>query len=280
MNGILYVVATPIGNLADLSPRAADTLREVDLIACEDTRHTRKLLTHFGIATPTTSYHEHNEDNRTPVLLRRLTEGRSIALVSDAGTPLLSDPGFRLVRACRRSGIRVLPVPGPFAAAAALSVSGLPTDRVLFLGFPPERSGALETELERVRDCRATLVFYLAPHRLQRQLATFRKILGNREAFLVREMTKIHEEAWFGFLEGVLEATEGHRARGEYTLVVAGSAALGPSPSNLDVAAYVTGLTKLRGLPRREALKRASRELRVPRNEVYRACVEAGEKER
>jgi 16S rRNA (cytidine1402-2'-O)-methyltransferase len=277
MSGTLYVVATPIGNLTDLSPRAADTLRAVDLIACEDTRHTRKLLTHFGIATPTSSYHEHNEKSRTPVLLRRLAEGRSIALVSDAGTPLLSDPGFRLVRACRQSEIPVFPVPGAFAAAAALSVSGLPTDRVLFLGFPSDRSRALESELEALRSCRATLVFYLAPHRLHRQLDACRKILGNREAFLAREMTKLHEEAYFGSLDQLREAVGDLKARGEYTLVVEGAAESVPPVPSLDVAAYVAGLTTRRGLTKQSAVKKASRDLGLPRREVYRASVAEGE---
>ncbi len=274
MSGTLYVVATPIGNLTDLSPRAADTLREVDLIACEDTRHTRKLLTYFGIATPTGSYHEHNERTRTPVLLRQLADGKSVALVSDAGTPLLSDPGFRLVRACRQSGIRVVPVPGPFAGAAAVSVSGLPTDRVLFLGFPSERTRALESELKGLRDCRATLVFYLAPHRLHRQLDTFRKVLGDRQAFLVREMTKLHEEARFGTLDQLRKTTAELEARGEYTLVVEGAPDSVRPALQIDTAAYVAGLTGLRGLPKREAMKKASQELGVPRSEIYRACVE------
>lgn len=219
--GTLYVVATPLGNLGDLSPRAAATLAEADLIACEDTRHTRKLLSHLGIHQPTTSYHEHNEVAKAAELLAQLQQGKSIALVSDAGTPLISDPGFRLVRLCHQQKIPVVPIPGPSAAVAALSICGLPTDRFFFAGFLPRRAAACRKELERLAPLDATLVFYLSPHALLVTLKSIADILGNRHAFLIREMTKVYETSYSGSLLSIIEEVEKTSARGEYTLVTA-----------------------------------------------------------
>ena len=226
--GRLFVVATPLGNLEDLSPRAARVLAEVDLVACEDTRRTRKLLNHFQISTPTTSYHEHNERAKAARLVADLDSGKDLALVSDAGTPLLSDPGYRLVRLCQEKKIPVIPIPGPSAAVAALSVSGLPTHRFAFAGFLPRRASACRKELRRLASQDMTLIFYLSPHGLQSTLRRIVEILGNREAFLIREMTKVYETAHFGPLEEILAALGDGSPRGEYTLVVAA----GPRATN------------------------------------------------
>ncbi len=280
MLGILYVVATPLGNLEDLSPRAAKILGEVDLIACEDTRHTRKLLNHFAIHTPTTSYHEHNEDAKAPALMIQLQEGKRIALVSDAGTPLLSDPGYRLVQACRENEIPVYPVPGPSAATAALSVSGLPAHRFLFIGFLPRRAALQRAMLEQVSQQESTLLFYISPHGLLPTLKRIVEILGNRRAFLIREMTKLHETHYFGRLKEVLTTLEQEPARGEYTLVLEGQTSQeDPVTSQLDGAAYVAGLIETRGLTQKEAIKQATQELGLSRREIYDQ-VEAGKARR
>ena len=270
MLGILYVVATPLGNLEDLSPRAVKILGEVDLIACEDTRHTRKLLNHFAIQIPTTSYHEHNEDAKAPVLITQLQEGKRIALVSDAGTPLLSDPGHRLVHACRENEIPVYPVPGPSAATAALSVSGLPPHRFLFIGFLPRRAALQREVLEKFSQEESTLLIYLSPHGLLPTLKRIVEILGNRRAFLIREMTKLHETHYFGRLKEVLTTLEQERARGEYTLVLEGQTSKEDQVSSqLDGAAYVLGLMETRGLTQKEAIKLATQELGLSRRAVY-----------
>jgi 16S rRNA (cytidine1402-2'-O)-methyltransferase len=280
MLGTLYVVATPLGNLEDLSPRAVRILGEVDLIACEDTRHTRKLLNHFAIQTPTTSYHEHNEDAKAPSLISQLQEGKRIALVSDAGTPLLSDPGHRLVHACRENEIPVYPVPGPSAGTAALSVSGLPAHRFLFIGFLPRRAGLQREVLEKFVQEESTLLIYLSPHGLLPTLRRIVGILGNRRAFLIREMTKLHETHYFGRLKEVLTALEQERARGEYTLVLEGQTSReDPVSSGLDAAAYVAGLVETRGLTQKEAIKQATQELGLSRREIYNEVVKARRRE-
>ena len=270
MSGILYVVATPLGNLEDLSPRAVKILGEADLIACEDTRHTRKLLTHFAIQTPTTSYHEHNEDTKARALMIQLQEGKRIALVSDAGTPLLSDPGHRLVQTCRENEIPVFPIPGPSAATAALSVSGLPAHRFLFIGFLPRRAALQRALLEKVSQQESTLLIYISPHGLLPTLKRIVEILGNRRAFLIREMTKLHETHYFGRLKEVLTTLEQERARGEYTLVLEGQTSQEDQVSSqLDAAAYVLGLKETRGLTQKEAIKQATQELGLSRREIY-----------
>lgn len=271
--GTLYVVATPIGNLEDLSPRAVSVLSSVGLIACEDTRHTRKLLERYSIQTPTTSYHEHNEPSKAQVLVEQLRKGREIALVSDAGTPLLSDPGYRLVRECRKRGIRVLPVPGPFAGAAACSSSGLPTDEILFVGFLPDRASAQRKKLERWTTVSATLVFYLAPHRLSETVRRIAEILGDREAFLVREMTKIHETGYWGSLATIASDLATEKPRGEYTLVVRGVESR-LRDYTIDLPAYVSGLVHHRGLTKKDAIKKVSAELQLPKREVYDSLLE------
>jgi 16S rRNA (cytidine1402-2'-O)-methyltransferase len=274
MVGTLYVIATPIGNLEDLGLRALELLSRVDLIACEDTRHTRKLLSRFQLSTPTTSYHEHNEETKSEVLLHELQGGKLVALVSDAGTPLLSDPGYRLVKACREGSVPVVPIPGPFAGAAAASVSGLPTDQVLFGGFLASKPSALRKQLSEIASSRATLVFYLAPHHLQKTLELVEEVLGDRAAFLIREMTKVHEESVYGSLRELIDQVRTKAPRGEYTLVI-GGAREAPDAEEIrppvDVVCYVTGLVEVLGLSRKDAVRRAASDLGLNRQDVYRA---------
>lgn len=267
--GTLFVVATPLGHLDDLSARAVRVLRSVELVACEDTRHTRKLLNHFGIATRTLSYHEHNEAERTVRLIRTLEKGADVALVSDAGTPLVSDPGFRLVRECRQRGLTVRPVPGPSAVTAALSVSGLPPDRFLFVGFLPRTRPRRLKELENLKTAQASLVFFIPPHSLTDQLVDLRKVLGDRRAFLAKELTKIHERHWWGTLKEIKDGQE-EAPRGEYTLIVEGSGVPAEAASGIDLPAYVEGLQQTRGLTGKEAIRQAARDLGTSRNRVYR----------
>jgi len=271
MPGSLFVVATPIGNLGDFSPRGEETLRGVNLIACEDTRHTRHLLTHFGIRTPTISYHEHNEEVRSRELIRRLEAGESVALVSDAGTPLLSDPGYRLVRRCREQGIPVVPVPGPFAAAAAVSVSGLPTDQILFVGFLPGRPAAREKALKELAGTPATLVFYVPPHQLRQNLEAMLEVLGPRDAFLSRELTKLHEECISGTLPELLKWLGEREVLGEIALVVGGNTEPPSAAVGLDIGAYVLGLETARGLSPADAVRLAASQLGLVRKDVYNA---------
>jgi len=223
MPGRLLVIATPIGNLGDLSPRAAAALAAADLVACEDTRHTGLLLHHLGLRKPLLSLHEHNERQRLPRLLAALDEGRTIALVSDAGTPLLSDPGFLLVREAAAAGVRIEPVPGASALLAALVVSGLPPLPFTFAGFPPPKSGKRREYFRRFAAHPHTLVFYESPHRLLASLSDAHAELGDRPAVLARELTKLHEEILRGPLSA-LRATFAERPalKGEFVLVIAG----------------------------------------------------------
>src|SRR5215207_4677249 len=194
MRGTLYLVATPIGNLADITHRALQVLKDVELIACEDTRHTQKLLQHYGIKTKTISYHEHNEQQRAAQLIELLKQGSDVAVVSDAGTPSISDPGFRLVRAAIENEVPVVPVPGPSALISALIAAGLPTDEFFFAGFLPSRSNARRARLAELQSVPGTLIFYEGPHRLAATLNDAYEILGEREAVVARELTNLHEE--------------------------------------------------------------------------------------
>jgi 16S rRNA (cytidine1402-2'-O)-methyltransferase len=219
--GTLYLVATPIGNLEDLSPRAVRVLRESILIAAEDTRHTAKLLHHFGIQTPLTSYFEHNKLAKLDRILAALAEG-DVALVSDAGTPAVNDPGYELVRAALASGFDVRPVPGPSAPVAALSVSGLPTDAFLYLGYLPHKKSERRNFVGRIANSPYTLIFLESPHRLADSLADLLDMLGDRPICIAREMTKMFEEYWRGTLRGAVEVFATREVRGEFTLVVGG----------------------------------------------------------
>ena len=275
MPGQLFIVATPIGNLEDITQRALRVLREIDLIACEDTRHTRKLLNHFGIETRTISYHEHNERERAAELCEWMESGKSVALVSDAGTPLINDPGYRIVTAAIERGIPVVPVPGPVAFVAALTASGLPTDEFVFAGFLPARANARRAKLEELRSVRATLVFYEAPHRISGSLKDAQAVLGNRPAVIARELTKLHEEFARGTLTELAERfSKTPIVRGELVLMVSGEVAeTSASPSERPIdERLIERVSELErdGLDSKAALKQAARELGIKRAEAYR----------
>ena len=221
--GTLYLVGTPIGNVEDLSPRARRVLEAVDVLAAEDTRHTGRLLDRFGLKRPMVSYHDHNKDGRTPDLVARLQSGASVAVVSDAGSPGISDPAFTLVRAAVQAGVPVVPVPGPSSALCALEVSGLPTDRFAFEGFLPRKSGRRRARIEELRADPRTLIFFESPHRLQAALEDLLAVLGDRPASVSRELTKKFEETRRGSLRELLAWVEDHPPRGEFVLVVGGA---------------------------------------------------------
>ncbi len=276
MPGTLYVVATPIGNLEDITHRALKVLREVDIIACEDTRHTRKLLSHYGIIRKTISYHDHNERERTVELLKALAAGANVAIVSDAGTPSISDPGFRLVSEAGAQDIPVVALPGPTALIAALVASGLPTDEFFFAGFLPARAGERRARLAKLRDIPATLIFYEAPHRIAATLSDAREILGERNAVVARELTKIHEEIVRGRLSKLAERFGSEeKARGEIVLLIDRTSIesevknAGKVPN---IAALVDAF-EAEGMDHRAALKKAARELGLSRAEAYRRLV-------
>ncbi len=267
MSGILYIVATPIGNLEDITLRALRILREVDRIACEDTRQTRKLLDRHGISKPMVSYHEHNEQARAEELLRELEAGRNIALVSDAGTPLIADPGYRLVAQAREHGVTVSPIPGASALVSALSASGLPTDSFYFGGFLPAKKTQRRKTLEELKDYPATLVFYETPHRIIEALEDIAEVLGPRKVTLGREITKIHEEFLVGEVSRLLEDLAKRTSmRGEFTLMIAKGDA--PVADVLPIEAAFDKLLEA-GVPRMEAIKTVARERGLSKREVY-----------
>ena len=220
MAGKLYVVATPIGNIKDITLRALEVLKEVDLILCEDTRRTRPLLSHYGISNELLSYNEHNERERIPRIIEVLEQGQDVALVSDAGTPGISDPGYRLVREARLKGFEVITVPGPSAIIAALSISGLPTDRFVFEGFLPRKKSKRLKRLEFLKKEDRTIIIYESVHRIERTLHEILEIMGDREVALCRELTKVHEEVKFGMLSKIIE--EGFTLKGEFVIVIRG----------------------------------------------------------
>lgn len=271
MAGILYVVATPIGNLEDITFRALRVLREVALIAAEDTRRTARLLQHYSISTPTTSLHEHNERTRTPELIARLTRGDSVAVVSDAGTPLISDPGGMLVAAAHDAGIRVEPVPGASAAMAAVSASGLPADQILFVGFPPPRSNDRKRWLTSLKDEPRLLVFFEAPHRILASLTDLLEIFGDRLAAVGRELTKVHEELAVRPISEHLQSLTS--PRGEFTVVVAPAEPIPDQPVDVPDTTVLLRefgeLTNFSAGSRREAVKLLARKYRVGTREMY-----------
>jgi 16S rRNA (cytidine1402-2'-O)-methyltransferase len=267
VSGRLYVVATPIGNLEDITYRAVRVLGAADLIACEDTRQTRKLLEYYGIQKPTISYHEHNELERTPELVARLAAGTVVALVSDAGVPLISDPGYRLVKAAVETGIPVEPVPGASAALAALAASGLPTDAFHFGGFLPSKPGQRAHVLEGLAEEKATLIFYEAPHRILETLETVERVLGQRQVVVAREITKVHEE----FLRGTAGEVRGQLLardliKGEITLLI--SKAHEPLPDDTPLEEAVEALVR-GGAPRMDAIKQVARRRGLSKRAVY-----------
>ena len=277
----LFLVSTPIGNLEDITFRALRVLKESALIACEDTRHTGRLLAHFGITTPTISYHEHNERIRAAELVVRLEEGQSIALVTDAGTPGISDPAYRLVVAAIEAGINVVPIPGPTAFVAALIASGLPTDSFLFVGFLPPRKQARRTRLEEMRDQRATLVLYEAPHRIGATLVDALDVLGDRPAALARELTKLHEQFRRGTLAELLQRHQNDPPRGEIVLIIGGYSGderdQSIETSSRPLADEVDQLIADQSLARNEALRLVARRRGIPRREAYRLYIEERE---
>ncbi|MEO8077160.1 MAG: 16S rRNA (cytidine(1402)-2'-O)-methyltransferase [Acidobacteriota bacterium] len=276
MPGILYVVATPIGNLEDVTLRALRTLREVSVIAAEDTRRTARLLQHYSISTRTTSLHEHNERSKTPSLVARMAAGESIALVSDAGTPVVSDPGMHLVAAAHAAGIRVVPIPGASAAVAALSSSGLAEHEFLFLGFPPNRTAARRRWLEKVADERRVLIIYEAPHRIQATLEDMLAVLGDRTVALGRELTKAHEELVVRPISTILQLP--FQQRGEFTLVISGNrpnaVAAKAIPSAQSLSLEFGQLTSTGGASRRQGLKTLALKYDMSAREVF-ALLEA-----
>ena len=270
--GTLFLVGTPIGNLEDITLRALRVLREVDLIACEDTRQTQKLLNHYEIEIPTTSYHEHNEMTRAPELVLRLEEGARIALVSDAGMPGISDPGYRLVNLCIRHNITVVPVPGPSAFVAGLVASGLPTDSFRFFGFLPAKKTARRKLLEDLRDSAATAIFFESPRRIQKTLQDVLEVLGDRPTVLAREVTKIHEEFLRGHCSEVQEILRKRLAiQGEITLLIgrAGQESLAVTHSQ-PLRERVQELMRDGKLNRMEALKAVARERHISKSAAYR----------
>jgi len=271
--GRLVVVGTPIGNLGDLSPRAAAALADADVVAAEDTRRTRVLLQHIGAATPTTSYHEHNEVSKTGPLLDRVAAGETVVVVSDAGTPGMADPGFRLVQKAVARGLPVESIPGPNAAVQALVLSGLPMERFVFEGFLPRKTGARRRRLAELAEEQRTLVFYVAPHRAAEDLIAMAEAFGDRSAAVARELTKLHEEVLRGDLPTLAAHVSEHGIRGEVTVVVAGAAPAAP-PRAEDLTAQVEALVGA-GSSRRDAVAEVAARTGVPRRQLYQAVIDA-----
>ncbi|HKD78721.1 MAG TPA: 16S rRNA (cytidine(1402)-2'-O)-methyltransferase [Candidatus Angelobacter sp.] len=269
--GTLYVVATPIGNLEDMSYRAVRVLKEADLIACEDTRHTAKLLQHYGIDKPTVSYHEHNEAARAEELVAKLEQGLSVAQVSDAGMPGISDPGYRVIKLAIERGAQVVPVPGPSALIAALAASGLPTDSFEFHGFLPAKSGQRRTLLESLRDAKSTVAFYEAPHRIVEAMKDIVEILGEaRPVVLARELTKVHEEFVRGSAAEVLARVHAQEPKGEITLLIGKSDEVAAASGRQNIASRLEEIMREKELDENAALKVLAKEQGVSKSEAYR----------
>ncbi|MEO8072515.1 MAG: 16S rRNA (cytidine(1402)-2'-O)-methyltransferase [Acidobacteriota bacterium] len=272
MRGTLYLVATPIGNLADISKRALETLETVDLIACEDTRHTGKLLAHYGIKGKLVSYHEHNENARAEEFARLLEEGKSIAVVSDAGTPAICDPALRIVQKAHEIGATVTAIPGAVAFVNALIISGLPTDSIFFGGFLPSKKNDRRRRLQETKEIPATLIFYETPHRIAKSLVDCLEILGNRNAAVVREITKLHEELVRGTLEELAEKYSQESVKGEIVLVINRDEVQSSKFKVQSSKSLVERVAELEdeGVDRKIALKKAAKEFGLSRSEAYR----------
>ena len=270
--GTLYIVGTPIGNLEDMTFRAVRILQAVDAIAAEDTRHTGKLLHHFQITTPQVSYHEHNRITRTGELVERLQQGQAIALVSDAGMPGISDPGYELVKACVEAGLTVVPIPGCSAVVAALTASGLPSDRFVFEGFLPAKPKDRRAHLEQLKSESRTLVFYEAPHRLRQTLQDLLMLGGDRAIVLARELTKLHEEFWRGTIAEAVDQYRDREPMGEFTLVLAGAEL---NPLILSDEALKAELQTLinQGISRSEASRQLAQQTALPRRQIYQLAL-------
>lgn len=274
--GTLYIVATPIGNLEDMTYRAVRTLGEVDLVAAEDTRHSRKLFAHFGIKKPLISYHDHNERQRQEMLVERLQNGENIALISDAGTPCIADPGYRLIASCYDAGIRVVPIPGPSATITALSAAGVGTDRFAFEGYLPQKTKARKDLFRQLNGEQRTLVFYEAPHRLSATLSDMVEIFGSeRQIVVARELTKLHEEFFRGDISAAVARFEREPARGELVLILPPSTQ-GPQ---MNVRDALRQLLNEGDLSRRDAVKLIAKEYGLPSSDVYRESLSLAEEE-
>lgn len=271
--GTLYIVGTPIGNLEDMTFRAVRILKTVDIIAAEDTRHTGKLLQHFQVQTPQISYHEHNRNSRIPEVLKYLQYGKTVALVSDAGMPGISDPGYELITACIAAEIAVVPIPGAIAGITALSASGLPTNRFIFDGFLPAKSqqkreylGSLLTELR-------TLIFYESPHRLRDTLQDLADILGsNRQIVIARELTKLYEEFWRGTIADAIAHYQQKEPQGEYTLVLAGTPPSQPQLTEVELKAELLAMMQ-EGISRSQASRQLAKDTSIPRRQLYQLAL-------
>ncbi|MCC5651739.1 16S rRNA (cytidine(1402)-2'-O)-methyltransferase [Nostoc sp. XA013] len=271
--GTLYVVGTPIGNLEDITFRAVRILQTVDIIAAEDTRHTGKLLQHFQVKTPQVSYHEHNRTSRIPELLEHLINNKAIALVSDAGMPGISDPGYELVKACIEAGISVVPIPGASAAITALSAAGLPTDRFVFEGFLPAKSQQRQEHLESLQTESRTLIFYESPHRLRDTLQDLAEVWGSdRQIVLGRELTKLYEEFWRGTIAEAIAHYSQREPQGEYTLVVAGIPASQPQLTEEELKAELKQLIS-QGISRSQASRQLAKFTSLPRRQLYQLAL-------
>jgi 16S rRNA (cytidine1402-2'-O)-methyltransferase len=271
--GTLYIVGTPIGNLEDISFRAISVLRQVNQIAAEDTRHTGKLLQHFQISTPQLSYHDHNRQQRLPELLARLQAGSSIALVTDAGMPGISDPGYELVQAAVAAEIPVVPIPGATAVITALSAAGLPTERFVFEGFLPTKSSERRERLEALQAESRTLVFYEAPHRLRQTLQDLQACFGaERQVVLARELTKLHEQFWRGSLSAALLYYQEREPQGEFTLVLAGQIAASPHLSESALLAELQHLID-QGISRSQASRQLAQQTSLSRRQIYQLAL-------
>jgi 16S rRNA (cytidine1402-2'-O)-methyltransferase len=269
--GVLYVVATPIGNLEDITYRAVRVLKEAALIACEDTRHTSKLLNHYGIATSTVSYHEHNEMERAEELVQKMEQGLSVAQVSDAGMPGISDPGYRVIKLAIERGVAVVPVPGSSALIAALAGSGLPTDAFQFHGFLPAKSGQRRTALESYRDVESTIVLYEAPHRIREALEDVVEILGaERPVVIARELTKMHEEFIRGTATEVLARLGAREIKGEITLLIGKGQAAAERSLEKNFSLHLQTIMREQHLDEKAALKVLAKERGLSKSEAYR----------
>ena len=271
--GTLYIVGTPIGNLEDISFRAISVLRQVSQIAAEDTRHTGRLLQHFQISTPQLSYHDHNRQQRLPDLLARLQAGSSIALVTDAGMPGISDPGYELVQAAVAADIPVVPIPGPTAVITALSAAGLPTERFVFEGFLPAKAAQRRERLEGLQAEPRTLVFYEAPHRLRQTLEELQACFGaERQVVLARELTKLHEQFWRGSLSEAILYHQDREPQGEFTLVLAGQAIAAPQLSESALLAELQHLIA-QGISRSQASRQLAQQTSLSRRQLYQLAL-------
>jgi len=268
--GALYIVATPIGNLEDITLRAIRVLKEVEIIAAEDTRRTRKLLGAYQISTPMTSFYDRIEDRKSSVLISKMNDGMDVAIVSDAGTPGISDPGYVLVSKAIAEGIEIIPVPGASAVVTALCVSGLPTDSFAFYGFLPSRSGKRKQFLSTLMDEAKTLVFYESPKRLIESIRDIGEVLGNRNVVVLREMTKVFEEIMRGTLGEVINQLQGRVVKGEVTLVIGRREKISSSFSDDEILAKFEDLWKSSGSSRRDIIEKLAKELGIPKKRVYR----------